>query len=176
MLIKMTKKPDISKKEEMAFLMALEVIMEFEGFRDHIYYCPGGYKTIGYGHRVKEGESFSVPLSKQEGLKLLKNDLKEIVNQVKNAITNKSVYNRLTDYQLTALYDFVYNVGIDNFKKSTLLKKLNAGEPAVVVADEFMKWVWSNGKKLNGLIMRRAGEKELFLMNTKSSRLNTKNG
>ena len=160
----MTKNIDNQEKEKMAFLMAIEVIIELEGFRDNIYHCPGGYKTIGYGHLVEEGESFSVPLSKQEGLKLLENDLREVVKQVKNAITNKSVYDRLTDYQLTALYDFVYNIGISNFRKSTLLKKLNAGEPDAVVAEEFMKWVWANGKKLTGLIMRRAGEKELFLL------------
>ena len=172
----MTKKISNQEKEKTAFLMAIEVIMDMEGFRDNIYHCPGGYKTIGYGHLVKEGESFSVPLSKQEGLKLLENDLREVVKQVKKVITNSNIYNKLTDYQLTALYDFVYNIGANNFYKSTLLKKLNAGEPDAIVAEEFMKWVWSNGKKLNGLIMRRAGEKELFLMNTKSSRLNTKNG
>jgi len=32
------------------------------------------------------------------------------------------------------------------------------------VAEEFMKWVWANEKKITGLIMRRAGEKELFLL------------
>jgi len=160
----MTKNIDNQEKEKMAFLMAIEVIMDMEGFRDNIYHCPGVYKTIGYGHLVEEGESFSVPLSKQEGLKLLENDLREVVKQVKKEITDPNIYNKLTDYQLTALYDFVYNVGVENFHKSTLLKKLNAGEPAAVVAEEFMKWVWSNGKKLTGLIMRRAGEKELFLL------------
>jgi len=64
----MTKNIDNQEKEKMAFLMAIEVIMGMEGFRDNVYRCPGGYKTIGYGHLVEEGESFSIPLSNKRDL------------------------------------------------------------------------------------------------------------
>jgi len=35
-----------------------EIIKEHEGFRDQIYLCSEGFKTIGYGHKVTEQDNF----------------------------------------------------------------------------------------------------------------------
>jgi GH24 family phage-related lysozyme (muramidase) len=48
-----------------------------------------------------------------------------------------------------------------DLKTSTLLKKLNAGDPGA--AAEFGKWVYGGGKRLDGLVKRLAAEKTLFL-------------
>jgi lysozyme len=56
----------------------------------------------------------------------------------------------------------VFNLGVRKLIQSTLLKKLNAGD-YVGAANEFDKWVFAAGKKLKGLVARRAAEKELFL-------------
>jgi lysozyme len=61
-----------------------------------------------------------------------------------------------------ALADFVFNVGGPKFSTSTLLRKLNAGDYAGA-ADEFGKWIYSNGKRLAGLVKRRAAEREIFI-------------
>ncbi|MDP2640772.1 MAG: glycoside hydrolase family protein, partial [Betaproteobacteria bacterium] len=45
--------------------------------------------------------------------------------------------------------------------KSTLLKKLNAGDYSGAAA-EFPKWNKAGGKVLKGLVARRAAEAELF--------------
>uniref|UniRef100_UPI001B316D19 lysozyme n=1 Tax=Pantoea ananas TaxID=553 RepID=UPI001B316D19 len=75
---------------------------------------------------------------------------------------NTNVKVKLTQNQFDALASFVFNLGSGNFVKSTLLKKLNAGDIAGA-ADEFGKWVNAGGKKLAGLVKRRAAEREVFI-------------
>ena len=68
----------------------------------------------------------------------------------------------LTENQLGALTSFVFNLGAGNLSRSTLLRKLNQGD-YTSAAEEFNKWVFAGGKKLNGLVKRRAEERELFI-------------
>lgn len=64
--------------------------------------------------------------------------------------------------QFDALVDFVFNLGIGNFKKSTLLKKIVNNPDDESIPDEFRKWVYATvgGKKvkLEGLVKRREWE------------------
>lgn len=62
----------------------------------------------------------------------------------------------------TALLSFVYNVGSANFRASTLLRRLNAGDRPGA-AREFDRWVLAGGRVLPGLVRRRAAERRLFL-------------
>ena len=68
----------------------------------------------------------------------------------------------LTDNEFGALVSFSFNLGLGNLQKSTLLKKVNAGN-MVGAAEEFLKWTKAGGKVLPGLVKRRAAERELFL-------------
>lgn len=68
----------------------------------------------------------------------------------------------LTDNQFNALVSFTYNLGSGVLQRSTLRRKVNAGEHEDVPA-EFIRWVWGGGKKLPGLIARRAAETMLFI-------------
>ena len=61
-----------------------------------------------------------------------------------------------------ALASFVYNVGEGNFARSTLLRKLNQGDLRGA-CHELSRWVYAGGRKLNGLVSRRATERELCL-------------
>jgi len=47
-------------------------------------------------------------------------------------------------------------------QKSTLLKKLNAGDYAGA-ADQFKRWIYADGVPLHGLEIRRDKERALFL-------------
>jgi lysozyme len=67
----------------------------------------------------------------------------------------------LSDGQFAALASFAFNLGGGNLAKSTLLKKLNAGDYAGA-AEEFGRWVKSGGQTLPGLVARRAAETALF--------------
>ncbi len=66
----------------------------------------------------------------------------------------------LTDNQFSALVCFAYNVGI--WRSSTLFKHVLKGEYSGA-ADEFSKWVHTNGHIEQGLVTRRQRERTLFL-------------
>jgi lysozyme len=68
---------------------------------------------------------------------------------------------KLTQGQYDALVSFVFNLGETQYRKSTLLRKLNAGD-CFGAAAEFDRWVYAKGKRLKGLVVRRADERKLF--------------
>ena len=69
----------------------------------------------------------------------------------------------LTNNMLNALISFTYNVGLNGFRQSTMLRLLNSGADKNTVALQFDRWVYDNGVKVKGLINRRNAEKKLFL-------------
>jgi lysozyme len=83
-------------------------------------------------------------------------------------IVRKYVTVPLSQGEFDALVDFAYNLGEGNFRSSTLLAKLNAGDRAGAAA-EFSRWYKTNGKdcriranKCYGIIERRVWEKTTF--------------
>jgi lysozyme len=141
----------------------IKLIKEEEGFSTKPYLCPAKRWTIGYGSTfyedgtpVKESDR---PIDEARALSMLEVHLKRRVHTV----IERFVQVQLTDNQFDAITSFIYNVGGGNFQKSTLLRKLNAGD-YLGAADEFKKWNISNGKVLNGLVKRREKERALFLM------------
>lgn len=68
----------------------------------------------------------------------------------------------LNVYQEAALTSFSYNVGVTNFKNSTLLKKFNSKDYEGG-CKQLVNWVYAQGKKLNGLVTRRAQEMKVCL-------------
>jgi len=136
-------------------MTGLELIKKFEGCKLKSYLCPAGVPTIGYGHTY--GVKLDRTISVEEAEVLLDHDYQEAEDDVLEVVTVP-----LTDNQLGALTSFVFNLGKGNFGSSTLLKKINKGD-FTGAANEFDRWIFSKGVKLNGLIARRAAEKELFL-------------
>ena len=135
---------------------ATTLIKEFEGCKLKAYKCPAGIWTIGYGHTgndVYEGKT----ITQQEAEVILENDLKRFVDGVDKLVTVQ-----LTRNQLGALVSFAFNVGLGNFRSSTLLKILNQGRYADA-AEQFLRWDKAGGKVLPGLTKRRHAERTLFL-------------
>lgn len=89
--------------------------------------------------------------------RLMWNDLKPVQKAVDGLVKVP-----LGDYQRAALYSFTYNVGISSFSKSTLLKKLNAGDEDGA-CEEMRRWVYAGGMKWKGLQNRRDMERSLCL-------------
>ena len=115
------------------------------------------YLTIGYGHYgpdVKEGQT----ITKEEATELLQKDVQAAENEL-NQLLRQNVL--LTQNQFDALCSLVFNIGVGNFRKSTLRKKLLNHIQSVDC--EFMKWVYSSGHYVQGLYNRRKKEVELFL-------------
>ena len=133
----------------------IDIIKKFEGLKLKAYLCPAGKPTIGYGHTY--GVKLGRTISKAEADVLLDHDYQDALNAVEELIKVP-----LTENQLGALSSFVFNLGRGKLIGSTLRKKLNQGDYKGA-AEEFDKWVYAGGVKLNGLVARRAAEKELFL-------------
>lgn len=159
---------------------AIDLIKCFESLHDgdmsHLglqpKMCPAGIWTVGYGRalRDKTGKRFlkgeadkaeayaKYPNMTVEQAELLLNFDLDFFEKSVNSLVSVD----LTEDQLGALVSFTYNIGIGNLEKSTLLKKLNAGDKAGA-AEEFLRWNKSGYKVLNGLTRRREAERKLFL-------------
>lgn len=144
--------------------MALDLIKDFEGWSEDAYDDPADYCTIGYGHLIALKKcsqidlgTFEVALQEPaEGTELLERD-----TQSARLAVQSLVQSELSDEQFGALASFVFNVGKENFRSSTMLKLLNEGEYDLV-AKQFARWVKAKGEVLPGLVVRRACEEALF--------------
>ncbi|BGI51816.1 MAG: lysozyme [Candidatus Hamiltonella defensa (Ceratovacuna japonica)] len=139
-----------------AVLLASTMVTYFEGLRHKTYKDGGDVLTVCYGHTGND----VIPAkhyTDEECLALLEKDLKAAMAVVETQVTVP-----LTEMRKAALASFVYNVGSGAFARSTLLKKLNAGDMAGA-CNEMRRWKYNEGKVSKGLINRRAVERELCL-------------
>ena len=148
---------------------ALDLITEFEGFVPNWYKDPVGIWTVCYGHTDAAGSPLykntkSKRFTAAEGRDILANDLKIYETAVQRLFKGTT----LNANQYGALVSFCYNLGEGNLSKSTLRKKVLAGD-TLAAADEFLKWNRAGGKVLAGLTRRRKAERALFLKKTSSS-------
>lgn len=131
-----------------------------EGYRSTGYKNGDDKPTIGYGHTagVKKGDK----ITKAQAEKYLDEDITEHIKAL-NAVKVP-----LNSNQKIALASLAYNIGGTKFRKSDLVKYLNEYKYDQA-AEEFNKFVYSNGKKEEGLVLRRGEEKRLFLKKPKKN-------
>lgn len=129
--------------------------MQWEGLKLKAYRCSAGVWTIGYGHTRTAFPGMIIDRDEAEAL--LRDDLSDAERAVSRLITVP-----LNDNQFAVLVSFTFNLGFGNLEKSTLRRKLNAGEYEAVPT-ELMKWVNAGGKRLQGLVNRRAAEAGLWV-------------
>ena len=131
----------------------IALIKRFEGLRLKAYLCPANVVTVGFGHT--KGVQLNDPeITEEEADRLLAEDLKLYEKPV-----SEMVKVQITQNQFDALISFAFNLGTGALRGSTLMKKLNAGQPC---ADEFLRWNMAGGKALPGLTRRRTAERALF--------------
>lgn len=145
----------------------LDLIRSFEGYLRKLpngdcvaYRCPAGVWTLGWG--CTEGVSEGMIWTKARAEDALRSEIAKHEAAVMRLVTID-----LNQNQFDALVSFSYNVGSGALSKSTLLRKLNAGDFPGSQA-EFMKWNKAGGKQLRGLSRRRAAEAELFATRTEA--------
>jgi lysozyme len=149
------------------------LLSEEEGNKSTVYPDLRHIPTIGIGHALTADEthngeiiindeyvSYKNGLSNKQVNDLCSQDAKVAVDFI-----NKVVKVSLTQNQFDALTSFVFNIGIGNFKSSTLLKVLNAGDYKSVPA-QMMRWNKADGSVSQGLTNRR--NKEIALWNKNS--------
>ena len=152
----------------MASRQAIEFLKGQEQFHANAYNDPAGNCAVGYGTRLHDGKCDGRPaeqpyaggISEREAAVLLE----QRAGEVQKAI-NECVIGGLNNNQNDALVSFVYSIGIEAFKGSTLLKLLNEGNYDGA-AQEMKKWVRvrKNGDTVEvpELVKRREAETELF--------------
>ncbi|WP_455475697.1 lysozyme [Bartonella sp. B17] len=137
----------------------LMLIKQWEGLRLQSYQDAIGVWTIGYGHTNAAGEPLvrkGMSITEKVAEDILFQDLKQFEKVVEQAVVVP-----LTDEQFAALVSFCYNVGTTAFCNSTLLRKLNKGDYEAVPF-ELQRWTKAGGKRLQGLVNRRAAEAGLW--------------
>lgn len=132
----------------------LALIRQFEGLRLSAYRCPAGIATIGYGSTA--GVQMGQTITTERAEELLREDVRQF-----EAAVSRLVKVPLTQGQFDSLASFAFNLGAKSLEQSTLLRLLNAGDYTGAAA-QFDRWVYASGKKLSGLVKRRAAERALF--------------
>jgi lysozyme len=138
-----------------AVLIAMPMTAHHEGLRLKAYLDPVGIPTICYG------ETLNVAIGQEKTKKEC-----DALFESRLGVFAYGV-DILVDYDMTpethaALTSFAYNVGIGAFEKSTLRKKLNAGD-LKGACNELPRWNRAGGKVLKGLVKRREDERQLCL-------------
>lgn len=134
----------------------IDKLKQFEGYRAKAYRCPAGVWTCGYGHT--KGVTARTVCDKKKAEEWLRADLAPIesfLSAVPEVCKSQGRFD--------ACADFCFNLGTGAFKGSTLLRKIKERASASVIQLEFLKWVYSNGKPLEGLKNRRRWEAQRFI-------------
>ena len=138
---------------------SVQFLIDQEGWVNHVYRDSVGLPTVCVGvmdKSLKVGTHYS----DEECIALTVKQLQKFIRVVDSVVIVP-----INDEMRTALISLVYNIGEDAFRRSTLVKKLNAGD-YIGAANQFTVWVYGGpGPKktvIQGLINRRLREQSLF--------------
>lgn len=134
----------------------IDLIKSCEGFRAKAYRDAVGVLTIGWGHTA--GVKPGMVITQAQGEAMLRHDLEVFEKGVSAALGKTPT----TQGQWDAMVSFSYNVGLGNFRKSSVLRLHKAGNyPAA--ANALLLWNKAGGRVLDGLTRRRRAERSLYL-------------
>lgn len=136
-------------------------IKSFEGLRLSPYRDAVGKWTVGYGHLMFPHEVKAMKtLTMAEAEELLRDDIADHEEGM-SKLFPASRMATVTQGQWDALVSFAFNLGVGALKKSSLLRLFLAGDIAGASA-QFDRWVNAGGRRLGGLVRRRAAERRMF--------------
>lgn len=134
----------------------IKSIQRWEKCRLKAYLDSGGVPTIGWGHTsgVKLGQVWTQEQCDQT----FEVEVGHFWRGVYRLTSN--VYS--TEPQLGAMLSLAYNIGLQGFKNSSILRHHRARDYGLA-ADSFLLWVKDNGVFIQGLYNRRVVERNLYL-------------
>lgn len=144
----------------------LDLIKSFEGLSLKPYLCPAGVPTIGYGSTFYEdGTKVTLKDKKITAARAVKILLHEVTTSER--YVDVFCQDKINQNQFDALVSFIYNIGPNAFKSSTLLVKLNKNINDPTIKDEFLKWCKADGTHNgkdddNDGLIDEAGEKQIL--------------
>lgn len=132
----------------------LALIKRSEGLKLDAYQDGGGVWTIGYGSTL--GVTNGMVITPGEAERRLMDDLSrhDITPYLDNCPT--------TQNQFDAMTSLAFNIGLNRFNGSTVLKRHRQGNYSRA-ADAFLLWKYDNGRMVPGLLNRREAERLLYL-------------
>lgn len=135
--------------------LALPISRRYEELRLVAYLCPANRWTIGYGCTgpdIVRGLRWTAEKAET--------NLQDRFVKL-GARIDALVLVHLEPHQMAALCLLADNIGVEAFRKSTLLRLLNAGKYKEA-GEQFDRWNRGGGRVLPGLVKRRAEERRLF--------------
>ncbi|MES2950298.1 MAG: lysozyme [Pseudomonadota bacterium] len=138
----------------------VQVMHYFEQCRLKAYPDPatgGDPWTIGWGDVSPDVKPGLIITQDEADARFAKRLTREFEPGVSAALTRMP-----SQAQFDGMVCLAYNIGLGNFKNSTLVRKFNAGDDAGA-AEQFLVWNKAAGKVMLGLRRRRAAERALFL-------------
>jgi type VI secretion system secreted protein VgrG len=121
--------------------------------------------TIGYGHLISKDEwnKYKNGITEDQASVLFSDDLQPYLNAV-----NSNVTSVISQNQFDALTIFSFNIGINSFINSSVLKLIN--DPTVNTNYSSLESAWkawnkSHGKEMKGLENRRNSEWNIYSKN-----------
>lgn len=135
--------------------LAIALVGSFEGLRLAAYRDPVGIPTACFGET--KGIRMGMKFTRGECDAMLKESL---ISHEKGMMACTRV--PLSDERHVALVSFTYNIGVGAYCKSTLVRKLNAGDTRGA-CNELLKWNKAKGITLPGLTRRRNEERALCM-------------
>ena len=135
-------------------MTAEDLCKEFEGCKLYAYQDIAGVWTIGWGHTGHDVAE-NLTWTQQEADDALSADLARARQQL------LEVSPEVTGGTLEALTDFVFNLGIGNYRTSTLCQQVNAND-LEGAKQSILSWDHSGGKVIPGLLRRRQTEAALL--------------
>jgi lysozyme len=136
-------------------ITAEDLVRKFEGCRLTAYRDSVGILTIGYGHTGDDVED-GMRITQDQADFLLARDLERFEQGVARLAPTA------TPGEHAALVSFAFNLGLHRLAQSNLLKLHSAGDHDLAAA-EFGRYVFGGGKRLPGLVARRAAERAVYL-------------
>lgn len=133
----------------------IELIKKFEGCRLKAYKDAVGIWTIGWGNTSHAKAGMSITQQQAEAF------LKEDVAPIEKALNSLNI--NFTQGQFDALISWCFNLGLCNFKSSTMYKYIVERKSDLEITQQMVKWHNAGGKPLLGLKKRRCAECNLFL-------------
>lgn len=136
-------------------------IQSSEAFSSVPYLCSAGVPSIGFGNTVyPSGKRVTMqdkPITYSQATELFMWSLEEYENAVNEVLPD------LEQHEFDALVNLCYNIGVNAFKKSTLVKTFDRKDGLLQEAEQIMRWNKVNGKPSKGLTNRRRRERAMFL-------------
>jgi lysozyme len=140
---------------------SLNLIKEYEGFRAKAYQDSVGVWTVGFGTTAAAGVGIDpkpgMVITQAQAENYLAAAIEKFSAQIAPAITHPANPN-----EFGAMVSLAYNIGPGAFKRSSVLRRFNAGDKQGAAA-AFKMWNKAGGKVLAGLTRRREAEAKLFL-------------